>query len=29
MQQAATDDTIVWPTGGDGLCRWKNSAFCL
>jgi len=24
-QQAATDDTIVWPPGGDGLSRWKNN----
>jgi len=23
-QQAATDDTIVRPTGGDGLRRWEN-----
>jgi len=24
MQQAATDDTIAWPPGGDGLCRWES-----
>ena len=23
-QQAATDDTIAWPPGGDGLRRWEN-----
>ena len=23
-QQAATDDTIVWPPRGDGLCWWEN-----
>jgi len=22
--QAATDDTIAWPPGGDGLRRWEN-----
>jgi len=22
--QAATDDIIAWPTGGDGLRRWEN-----
>jgi len=24
MQQAATDDTIAWPPGGDELRRWEN-----
>jgi len=24
MQQAATDDTIAWPPGGDGLQWWEN-----
>jgi len=24
MQQAATDDTIAWPPGGDGPRRWEN-----
>jgi len=23
-QQAATDDIIAWPPGGDGLRRWEN-----
>ena len=23
-QQAATDDTIAWPFGGDRLCQWEN-----
>jgi len=23
-QYAATDDTIAWPPGGDGLRRWEN-----
>jgi len=23
-QQAATDDTIAWPPGGDRLRRWEN-----
>ena len=23
-QQAATDDTIAWPLGGDWLRRWEN-----
>jgi len=23
-QQAATDDTIAWPLGGDRLRRWEN-----
>jgi len=23
-QQAATDDTIAWPPGDDGLRRWEN-----
>ena len=23
-QQAATDDTIAWPPGGDGLRRWEK-----
>jgi len=23
-QQAATDGTIAWPSGGDGLRRWEN-----
>ena len=37
-QQAATDDTIAWPTGGDGVTAvhadggyagWKISACCF
>ena len=24
MQQAATDNTIVWPPRSDGLRRWEN-----
>jgi len=24
MQQAATDDTIAWPPGDDGLRWWEN-----
>ena len=37
-RQAATDDTIAWPTGGDGVTAvhadggyagWKISACCL
>ena len=23
-QYAATDDTIAWPPGGDGLRRWEH-----
>jgi len=23
-QQAATDDTVAWPPGGDRLCQWEN-----
>jgi len=32
MQQAATDDTIAWPPGDDGLRQWEDwprlSSYC-
>jgi len=28
-QQAATDDTIAWPPGGDVLRLWENHRCCL